>query len=584
MPDMNFNLLKRQPALAFALSAAILLAAALSAPSFLIPQRRQAAPTANRADAKENRARENRASNTEARDASNSAPRDSASDSTRTSEPTQTTRQEREADAALGRDIERLIEESEFARARWGISVVSLRDRRVLYARDSERLLAPASNMKLYTTAVALDLLGADHRWRTSVYAQSEPDRSGTLNSNLTLYGRGAPDLSSRSDSTAPINHLAALAEELYRRGLRRVRGDIVGDESYFRGEPLGDGWQWNDVQWYYGAEVSALSIDDNEITLSVAGASRAGEAPQIRLVPETDYVRVRNDMNTVERGARSTLGVTRALSANDVRVWGDFPVGASPYAVRLSVHQPALRAATLFRDALRRRGIEVEGHAVVRDARVPESERFRPETAVELAFVESRPLAQVVRAVNKESLNLQAELLLRTLGKERANLLPPPADPQRARPRDTDETALAIVRLWLGERAGVETDRLALHDGSGLSRLNLVTPQATTSLLARMSQSPTASLFRDSLPKAAEDGTLRFRLRQAGADARRIVAKTGTLTYIDSLSGYATTADGEPLAFSIICNEETERASSFRLIDRIAALLASHSSRKSQP
>lgn len=475
----------------------------------------------------------------------------------------------------LGRQIDREIDESEFAKARWGVFVMSLRDGRVLYARNADRTFAPASNMKVYTTAVALDSLGADYRWRTSVYAESEPDGNGTLAGDLTLYGRGAPDLSSSIDGGESKSSLAELADELYKRGVRRVRGDIVGDESYFRGDPLGDGWLWNDVQWYFGAEVSALSINDNEIEVVATPSTKPDEVASIKLKPETAYVQVKNDTNTAERGAPPTIGITRGLSDNQVRVWGDFPLGGRALSARLSVHQPALWAATLMREALKGRGITVEGVARSVDAREEEKgkKRIDPARAVELASIRGKTLGEIIRSTNKESINLYAELILRTLGKERGESAPA-ADPKKMRTRGDDEAGLAVVRQWL-EKHGIPTDALALHDGSGLSRLDLVTPEATARLLAAVTQTPAARVFRDSLPIAGRDGTLKFRLRSVGAD--KIVAKTGTLTYINSLSGYATTADDEPLVFSIICNDETTAASSTRTIDAIAALFASY-------
>lgn len=479
----------------------------------------------------------------------------------------------------LGRNINRLIDESDFAAARWGVFVISLRDGRVLYARNAERAFAPASNMKLYTTAVALDLLGADYRWRTSVYAEREPDQDGTIAGDLTLYGRGAPDLASSAQPRDGQSSLEQLADELYRRGVRRVGGSIIGDESYFRGEPLGDGWLWNDVQWYFGAEVSALSINDNEINISVMPSAKPGEAASVLLKPDTAYVRVENDTETAPRTEPATIGITRGLSDNNVRVWGDFPAGSRGLTARLSVHQPALWAATLFQEALKRRGIEVVGKARMIDAREKaEGARARPERDVELAFVTSRTLNQIVRLTNKESINLYAELILRTLGKERGGSIPAP-DPKKARTRGDDEAGAAVIRQWL-ESHGVAVDGLALHDGSGLSRLNLVTPEATARLLVQMTRTPSAGLFRDSLPVAGRDGTLRSRLRSVSSS--RIVAKTGTLTYTNSLSGYAMTGDDELLAFSIICNDETEAESSNRIVDAIAASLANY--RESTP
>ncbi len=490
----------------------------------------------------------------------------------------------RAADEELSRAITRVIAEGELASARLGISVVSLRDGRVLHARDADRLFTPASNMKLYTTAAALDILGADYRWRTSVYARSQPDTRGALAGDIVLYGRGAPDLTAQprrrrpgASSSSSTTHLTRLADELYRRGVRRISGSVIGDESYFRGEALGDGWLWEDVQWYFGAEPSALSVDGNEVTLTISAAARVNAPAELKLVPPTDYMRLTNDTTTAERGVRSAIGVHRGLSTNEVRVWGEFPIGSRGYDVRLSVYKPALRAAQLFREALRARGITVEGEAHARDWRARREDEFDPARAVELAATTSRPLADLIRAINKQSLNLEAELLLRTLGKERGATMAPVPDPEKMPVRADDVAGVAVIRQWLGE-AGVPTGTLSLHDGSGLSRLNLVTPEATTRLLALMAGRPEAKVFHDSLPIAGRDGTLSFRLRGASvAGQPRVAAKTGSLTYVDSLSGYATTAAGEPLAFSIFCNDDTTRAASSRVIDAIVALLVAY-------
>ncbi|HEX8650153.1 MAG TPA: D-alanyl-D-alanine carboxypeptidase/D-alanyl-D-alanine-endopeptidase [Pyrinomonadaceae bacterium] len=473
----------------------------------------------------------------------------------------------------LGRNIERAIADSEFAFARWGVAVVSLRDGRVIYARDADKTFTPASNMKVYTTAVALDMLGADYRWRTSVYAEREPDREGTITGDIILYGRGAPDLKARAERGGAPNHLAQLADELYKRGVRRVRGNVVGDESYFRGEPLGDGWLWNDVQWYFGAEVSALTVNSNETTLTITSAKKTDEPVAVRVDTAGDYFHVINDTRTASPGAPLTIGVTRGLSDNDVRVWGDFGAGGRSYSVRLSVHKPALWAADLFRDALRERGITVDGEARLIDARSRADDQTASSSGVELASINSRTLGEIVRPTNKESLNLNAELILRTLGKERGSLAPDP-NPATMRMRGDDQAGTALVRLWL-ERAGIHVATLALHDGSGLSRLDRITPDATARLLAAIAKTPSANIFRDSLPIAGRDGTLRSRLNRVSG---RILAKTGTLTYTNSLSGYATTADNEPVAFSIICNDETIKDSSTEVIDAIAVLLTEYS------
>jgi serine-type D-Ala-D-Ala carboxypeptidase/endopeptidase (penicillin-binding protein 4) len=479
------------------------------------------------------------------------------------------------SDRQLAALIDQAIDSSQFASARWGVSVISLSDGHVVYARNADKLFTPASNMKIYTTAVALDLLGADYRWRTSVYASQQPDANGSINADLTLYGRGAPDLLSRSKGDQPSS-LAQLANDLYQRGVRHVRGNVIGDESYFRAEPLGHGWQWDDVQWYFGAEPSALSIDGNEVDVEIKPSGDEKNPPVVTLDSAQSYVRLTTSTATVRRGEPMTIGIQRGLSDNNLKVWGDFPVGGRSFGARLSIHDPALWAAELFIEALRKRGISIDGEPRTRDFRVPEKERFDPARASELAFFLSKPLGEIIRATNKESINLNAELILRTLGKERGETAPD-VDPRKTHTRGDDEAGNAVVLQWLS-RARIATNDLALHDGSGLSRLDLIKPETTARLLLAISKTASASVFRDSLPLAGHDGTLAGRLHKY---KDRISAKTGSLTYDNSLSGFVNTADGEPLVFSVMCNDQTARTSSVRVIDEVVSILADYSSSK---
>jgi len=470
---------------------------------------------------------------------------------------------------SLAQLVNSAIDNSKLASARWGISVISLTSEREVYARNASSLFIPASNMKLFTTGVALDLLGADYRWRTSVYASGQPDTTGSINGDLVLYGRGAPDLISQSTKDE-TGSLVQLVDDLYNRGLRHVKGNVIGDESYFRGEKLGDGWPWTDLQWYFGAEASALSINSNEIGVSVLPPNKSGEPPLVSVQPADDYFAIQNNMSMVTRGERLTIGLNRDLSDNKIHVWGTFPAGSKGYGARLSVHNPALWAARLFHAALKARGITVDGTAVARDSRVPPDQRFDPSTSVELTSISSRPLSEIVRATNKASINLNAELILRTLGRERGNMLSQPET--SGRERGDDEAGLALIRLWMS-RAGISTEALAFHDGSGLSRLNLVSPQSLSRLLVALSKTGSAPVFRESLPIAGRDGTLGGRL---GKLTDQVQAKTGSLTYDTSLSGFLTTSDGEILAFSIMCNDHTNTGNATPIIDQIVTLLAS--------
>lgn len=466
-------------------------------------------------------------------------------------------------DAVLAHDIDQLIDQSDSGKARWGVFVMSLKDGRVWYSRDGDKLFTPASNMKIYTTAVALDLLSPDFRWRTSVYASTEPSAEGVIDGDVILYGRGAPDLDSK-------NGLPALADQLKQRGVRRVRGKIIGDESYFRGEQYGIGWQWNDLQWYYGAQPSALSVDENAVEVTLGPGSKSAGPASVVITPNDSHLELTNRATTGERNAATTIGIKRGLSNNDVVVWGEFPIGGYAYSAFLSIHDPALRAATVFKLLLNARGIQVDGDVETRDFRASESNRFDPQRAIELAYIESAPLANIVRTTNKESNNLYAELILRTLGKEKGTSVPDP-DPRKNAARGDDEAGVALVKKWLSDH-GSNASSLALHDGSGLSRLDLITPESAARLLSIAAQASWRQSFYDSLPVAGRDGTLQSRLINITG---RIAAKTGSLTYDHSLSGYATTPSGNVLAFSIICNDATGQTRPVKTIDAIASRIA---------
>src|SRR6266478_938060 len=294
------------------------------------------------------------------------------------------------ADPALAELIDRALDQSDVRTARWGVFVMSLNDGRVLYSHDADKPFTPASNMKVYTTAVGLDLLGADYRWRTSIFANKQPDTNGVIAGDLMLYGRGAPDLISKSRGDAPS--LAKLADQLYQSGVREIRGHIIGDSSYFRGDLFGLGWQWNDIQWYFGAEPSALSIDENSVEVTIAPAKQGSNATVV-VNPKSSPIHLVNVTTTAARDATTSIGITRDLSGNEVRVWGDFPVDGRAFSAFLSVHDPALWAATLLKQALIARGIKISGDVRSRDFRAADNEKFDPQRSSELAYQDSEPL-----------------------------------------------------------------------------------------------------------------------------------------------------------------------------------------------
>ena len=470
-------------------------------------------------------------------------------------------------DAVLAAEIDRILGSTDTQQARFGIFVTSLSDGRAIYSHDSDKLFVPASNMKVYTTAVSLDLLGADYRWRTSVYGD-KPDANGVIKGEVRLYGRGAPDLIAKPKGDAPS--ITKFADQLYQSGVREIRGNVIGDASYFRGDLFGLGWQWNDLQWYFGAEPSALSVNENSVEVTIAPSNKKGSAAGVVVTPNENYVHLTNNANTADGDAPTTIGLIRDLSSNEIRVWGDFPVTGHAFSAFLSVHDPALWAATLFKQALISRGIKVGGDVRSRDFRIAENEKFDPQKSSELVYQDSEPLGEIVHRTNKESNNLFAELLLRTVGKERGSMAPDP-DPKKNQSRGDDQAGTAVVKAWLQQK-GISPSAIELRDGSGLSRLDLITPEVTARLLVAIAKTAGATTFHDSLPVAGRDGTLSSRLKRYEG---RIFAKTGTLTYVHSLSGYATTSTGEILVFSILCNDATADRQTLAVIDEIAGAIA---------
>ncbi|HEX8369044.1 MAG TPA: D-alanyl-D-alanine carboxypeptidase/D-alanyl-D-alanine-endopeptidase [Pyrinomonadaceae bacterium] len=458
-------------------------------------------------------------------------------------------------DAALCEKINRRIEESPAGNARWGVFAVSLKDGRVVCSRDGRKLFNPASIQKTLTAIVALDKLGADFRWKTSVYAENQIETDGTLTGNLTLYGEGAPDF----DAAALEN----LVGQLQAKGLKRVKGNITGDESYFRGDSIGDGWTWNELQWYYGAEASALTFNDNQAFINVEnGAARTS----------TDYIQV-----TVGNPAASESdkngeagGIKRGLSDNNFYVWGS----AKNFGARVAVHNPAGLAAKNLKEALEKKGIAVEGEIRSRDWKA--NDKFDTAKAQELAFVESQTLGEIVRKMNKHSVNLYAELILRTIGKRFAADVP--GDIQRPQNVRGDDTAgAAIIKQWLRQR-NVATEEIEISDGSGLSRLDFVTPEAFGRAFIYAAQSPFARAFTDSLPVAATDGTLGGRLAKVKG---KVLAKTGTVTFVNSLAGYADNASGEVFAFAVITNNDTRKNGTVGVIDAVTTILVTGADEK---
>ncbi len=454
-------------------------------------------------------------------------------------------------DVALAKKIDDIIEQSEFANSRWGVFAVSLKDGRIVVARDARQLFNPASIEKAMTSIVALDKLGADFRFKTSIFAPGQIDANGTLNGDLIIYGTGAPDFNDAA--------LDNLISQLQAKGLRHITGNIVGDDSYFKGANIGDGWTWNDLQWHYGAEASALSFKENQAAVFMNSDGKPAVS--------NDLMGIEGELQPAQSGHTEAFGIQRGLEDNEIYVWGN---GNKAYG-RISVHNPALWVAKTLKESLAQKGITIDGD--FRAVGWKTANRADVAGAAELAAVESKTLGELIQRMNKHSVNLYGELLLRTLGKKFGDTAPDESR-QLQELRGDDAAGAAVIKKFLKEN-NVAVEDIQIRDGSGLSRLDFVSPEAFGRALIYAAQSNFAEIFKDSLPIAATDGTLGGRLGKVKGE---ILAKTGSITFVNSLAGYAQVAPDEVYAFAIISNNVTRKSDSARLVDAIATSLIKRS------
>lgn len=448
----------------------------------------------------------------------------------------------------LANRIDAFIAQPRFASAQWGISVVSLDTGRVLYAHHAGKLAIPASNTKLYTAALALSTLGGDYRIRTSLYATAAPQH-GVINGDLILYGRGDPTLGSADDTNTPTDWADQMAIALVARGVTRVRGALIADDTFFAGPPIAPGWEARDLQSWFVPPASALTVQGNMFMLHVE--PDGGLCCNIYTTPAMPGVKTINLTQTDPSASYADLGIYRPPGSRRLYVYGAMQPHAKARRFALSAPDPALMAGELLEEALVRHGIQVNGG--VRAMHWPRhDDAIGAPGTVEIADASSPPLADIVHHTLKHSDNLYAQLLLLQSGARFAQ--GDQCDDRIAAPRTTDDWALCAMRAML-QRIGISRYQARLEEGSGLSRKDLVTPRATTRLLAWAARQPFAAAYRGALPVAGVDGTLKWRMRHTAA-AGNIHAKTGTLRYSYTLSGYVTTAAGKHLVFSLMLED----------------------------
>ncbi|MHC5737375.1 D-alanyl-D-alanine carboxypeptidase/D-alanyl-D-alanine endopeptidase [Nostoc sp.] len=437
----------------------------------------------------------------------------------------------------LGTAIDAVINRPLFSRGRWGILIQPLSTGPTLYSRDAQKYFTPASNLKLLTTAAALQELGANFRIRTSIYQNG--------NGVLRVVGRGDPSLSD--------TELQKLAQQLKQKGITQIQ-QLSADDSYIQGDIVNPTWQWEDVQSSDGVPVSSFILNKNIFSFKLVPQA-VGKSLQVLWIDpgEAKQWRIINQSVTVPQNQPSYVNVTRELSGTVLRIQGQLATNSEESLIDLPVVDPNYYLLRRFRTALATKKITL-GQTLVVNGGVNRQE---------IAFVESPPLAELLAETNLNSNNLYAEALLRALAVKKTRL----------KNQTSADVGLEVVKASL-TKLGVDPANYILVDGSGLSRRNLVTPEAFVQILRGMAKTPAAYIYRASLPVAGKSGTLKGRFQDTPAEGI-VQAKTGTLTGVVSLSGYMNAPKYEPLVFSIIVNQSDQSATVVRqAIDEVVVLL----------
>jgi len=470
---------------------------------------------------------------------------------------------------SLQNEIQRLVQGTGWRNSDWSVLAVSLEHGDTLTAIGADLPLAPASNQKLFTTAAALHHLGPDYRFPT--YLLTEGDvRDGVLTGSLVLYGTGDPAISDRllDASTDPLRGFARTLLDL---GVHTIAGDVVGDGSHFEGPMRRPAWNPNDLDNWYAAKVSALTFNENVVTVRIRPTS-PGAPAELQTLPSGAGLPVINTSRTVS-GARSSILIVRDDPDGAIELRGELGTGAIDVWRQLTVSDPELYAASVLHRVLEEEGIRVMGTArslaegetsPVRSGAQTLAPAFRsagPPPLRTLAVHYSPRVEELLHVVNRNSHNLYAELLLFTVGRVTTGI-------------GSFEAGSRAMTDYLVRTVGIRAENLHVDDGSGLSRMNRATASSFVELLTHVAGAEYSDIFWSTLPEAGSRAELGRMYSSLAAGNLR--AKTGTINRVSALSGVVRGVGGEPILFSIISNNVPSTSSAKGVEDRIGIQLAS--------
>ncbi len=435
----------------------------------------------------------------------------------------------------LREQLDDIFSDPNFNNAYWGVVIKSLKTGEIIYRKNADKLFYPASDMKLFTTSAALLLLGSKYKYVTQVLTDGEI-KDSTLDGNLIIEGSGDPTLSNRFSGGSSTKIFEDWADSLRAKGIRRISGNLIGDNSCFDDVGLGKGWAWDNEADWFSAPSSALSFNDNTIAIIIKPAAVNFPA-KIEVDPNTSYVSVASKVITMDENSKTEISVERQHGSELITVMGHINENDSEYVCHVAIDDPVMFTLTVLKETFLKKGITINGYLTG----IKKFNKYiSQDNLVPLIKYYSVPLDDIIKETNKNSNNFYAEQLLKTIGLELYNY------------GTTDNGVKACRDLF--NNMGINPDNMVMADGSGLSRLNLVTPRQIVNLLSYMSKTNEFEKFYSSLPVAGVDGTMVNRLRKTNAE-NNVRAKGGYNIGASSLSGYLKTVTGEPFVFSMIVN-----------------------------
>jgi D-alanyl-D-alanine carboxypeptidase/D-alanyl-D-alanine-endopeptidase (penicillin-binding protein 4) len=449
-----------------------------------------------------------------------------------------------------------VISDPNLFNAQVGLYIESLDNGETIFSHNEHKLFISASNMKIFTTTTALLRFGPGFKYHTKIY-HTNKIQNGILEGDLIIKGSGDPTIAPRYSNGDSRVFFRSWADSLIAKGITKIEGNIIGDESYFTTDRLGFGWQWDYESFWYAAQISALTFNDNCVDVSIVASDKIGDAPKVTLLPPTSYISIDNRAVTTPPDSVRTLYLSRPRLENKILIRNDFPINKPKFTKSLSVEDPAKFFVHVLREVLIEKGIEVTGDLKI--VKIPGKIKYP--NLVLLFNHHSPPLSEIIRVINKRSQNLYAEQLLITIAAEYGK-------------NASAAEGIEIVNGTL-ERMGISVNEFSMRDGSGLSRFNLISPHTVSLLLRYTSKHDYFADFYNSLPIAGEDGTLRSRMKNSTAEGN-LRAKTGTVGHVRNLSGYVKSASGEKFLFSFLVNNYLLPTPTINnLQDRIGNLLA---------